>query len=1152
MSETNNTPRPTSSDAGHSTSDQQYLARLTFNPKLRKSFLNIFVTKPRIVLLLIVSLTIAGVYAFTQLPRESNPEVKIAMASILTTYPGASPADIEELVTKKIENGISNVKNVKTIESSSANSVSMIVVEFEAKADLEESIRSLRDAVSGLKGKLPDDANDPSVREISLDDTPIWTAAMTSPVDGKTLRDMGEELQDELEKIPGVREVSISGGDETRFEVAYDPLKLTQFGISADQANQAIAMTNVAVPSGSFDGREFRYPVRSDGRIWTAEDIGNIPVTHAENGGVIAVKDLARVQETVIKKTVLSRFGTPGDQPSRDTVTIQIIKKTGGSIIKTIDEAQRRIDAFVKTQPQGTVVHVVSDQSELIKTDFSHLTRDFLLTVILVFGILFLVVGLKEAFVAGLAVPLVFFATFVIMLISGISLNFLSMFSLILSLGLLVDDAIVVVSATKQYLNTGKFTPEEAVLLVLNDFKVVLTTTTLTTVWAFLPLLMSTGIMGEFIKSIPITASTTLLASLFIALLVNHPLAAVLERIRFTAGFFWTTIIALLAIGLASGVTGTMIGFIVAGICAAGVLMLGLWFAKRGRAVLAQNGALVEREWNDDELIKAKLRAQGAKEHGSFASKLMHGIVNFHAILPWYERVLRSILKTGKRRMTTLAVIGALFVSAIALPVFGIVKMEFFPNSDFEQLSVFVEAPPGTKLDVTNAIVERVEARLRIRPEIESYSTLVGVRSSQGVISVSGSTPSHTATITLKLKPEEERTQPSYELAATLRQELSDIKDAKVTVESPESGPPAGSDIEMQLSGDDLAELEATAHALRPLLAGISGVVSTDISLKQAPADYTFRLDPSRMEFYGVNAAMVGGSLRTAISGTEVTTILEDGKEKSVVATFMPDRIPTLEDVQNLQILNTKRQPIFLKDVATVELQPGVESISRIDKKRTVVLSGSVDANTRPAEALTAFQSKLASDGHIPDDVSIKYGGQNEQNTESVTSIIRAMAVAAMLIIITLIVQFNSLRQSFIVLVTIPLALIGVMFGLAITGIRLSFPGLIGIVALFGIVVKNAIILVDKMNLNRRSGIPFIESVVDACTSRLEAIFITSICTIVGILPITFSDATWRALGSAVIAGLMLSSFFTLFVVPTLYISMYRKQVKKEQELASR
>lgn len=1130
------------SEAGHATSDQQYLGKLTFRPELRKSFLNFFVTRPRIVILLIITITVAGIYAFSQLPRESNPEVKIAMATVVTTYPGASPSDVEELVTKEIENGISNVKDIKTIESSSANSVSVVTVEFESKADLNESLRSLRDAVSGLKGSLPDEANDPSVQEISLDNTPIWTASITSPVDGKELRNMGEDLQDELEKIQGIREVLVSGGDEMRFEIAYDPLKLAQFGISADQANQSIVTQNIAMPAGSFDGREFRYPIRSDGRVWTVDDIGSIPVTHTEDGAMIAIRDVAKVSESNIKKTVYSRFGVAGDRPSTDTVTIRVVKKTGGSILDIVKGVEQTTDTYIKSAPAGTRIHVVSDQSEQIREDFDQLVHDFFLTIVLVFAILFLIVGFKEALVAGLAVPLVFFATFVVMHIAGISLNFLSMFSLILALGLLVDDAIVVVSATKQYLHTGKFTPEEAVLLVLNDFKVVLTTTTLTTVWAFLPLLMSTGIIGEYIKSIPITVSATLLASLAIALLVNHPLAAVLERIRFTQTFFWVVIGGLLAVGVGCGVMETFTGYVIAGICGFVILVFGAWFAKRGHVIAKENVVLVEREWKDDELIKAKLRAQGAKEDKTFIARLMHGIINFHAVLPFYDRVLRTILKTGKRRGLVLAFVLLLFASAIALPIFGIVKMEFFPNADADTLTIGVEAPPGTKLDVTSKIAERVEERLRTYEGVESYTTLVGSRASTDRISVSGSAPSHTAAITVKLTPKDDRKKTSYEMAEELRVKFADVTDADITVEFPKGGPSSGADIEMQLGGDDLSELEAIANRLQPILASVPGVVSTDISLKQAPADYTFKLDADRMELYGVSSASVGSTLRMAISGAEITTILEDGKETSVVATFAEERIPTLEDLQNLQILNARLQSIFLKDVATIELKPGVESIARVDKKRTVKLTASVDAQTRPAEALTVFQSKLVTDGNIPSNISVTYGGQNEQNAESVTSIIRAMIIAVILIILTLILQFNSVRQSFIVLVTIPLALIGVMYGLALTGIRLSFPGLIGMVALFGIVVKNAIILVDKINLNRRSGIPFVESVVDACTSRLEAVFITSICTIVGILPITLSNPTWRALGGAVISGLMLSSFFTLFIVPTLYVSMYRKK----------
>jgi len=344
-----------------------------------------------------------------------------------------------------------------------------------------------------------------------------------------------------------------------------------------------------------------------------------------------------------------------------------------------------------------------------------------------------------------------------------------------------------------------------------------------------------------------------------------------------------------------------------------------------------------------------------------------------------------------------------------------------------------------------------------------------------------------------------------------------------------------------------LQVLDRIAKDLEKYLAPISGVISTDISLKESPADYTFTLDSNRLELYSLNAASVGSVLRLAISGTEVTTVLRDGQEIKVMARFAEDRIPDLEAVGNLQVLNLKGQPVFLKDVANIELKPSVEAITRVDQKRAVVLSAGVQAEANPALVLKQFQKDIKN-YQLPSGYEIYYGGENEQSTESVMSIIQAMAVAGILIISTLIIQFNSVKKAAIVLVTIPLALIGVFFGLAIARINLSFPGLIGILALFGIVVKNAIILVDKISLNLKSGIGFKDSVIDAGKARLEAIFITSICTIIGIIPITLSNEMWRALGGAIIFGLMLSSFLTLFIVPTLFMTFIKEEKKFRPE----
>lgn len=1125
----------------HKSSDYLYLEKLNFNPELRKSFLNFFVTNFRVVILMIMLITVWGVYSFVKLPVESSPEVKIPIAVVITTYPGASPADIEELVTKKIETRLSGLANLDTLTSNSSNSVSSITVEFNASADLKDSIRQLRDEVSNAKTDLPSEANDPIVKEISLNDTPILTASLAGPYDGFTIRKYAEDIQDELEKITGVREVNISGGDTAEFEVAYDPAKLILFGITADQANSVIKGANLAVPAGSFEGKEYVYSVRSDARFYSADELAAIPIMHTDNGAFVFLKDIASVSEKAIDKTIYSRFSTGGKQ-SESAVTIQIIKKTGGSILDTSDLAKAKINEMLQKMPQGLHYGITVDMSDLIREDFNQLIHDFLLTIVLVFFILLLVIGLKEALVAGLAVPLVFFVTFGVMLMNGISLNFLSMFSLILALGLLVDDAIVVVSATKQYLKTGKFTPEEAVLLVLNDFKVVLTTTTLTTVWAFLPLLLASGIIGQYIRSIPITVSVTLISSLFIALMINHPLAAVLERVRLGKNLFYFLILLIFGAGfLGFSVLGGFFGILILLLSIVGDVLMLRWYLAGGKTELKANEELVEREWRDDELIKRKLKEQGTAEAFSgWWSQLQHGIFHLDRVLPYYENILKRLLATKKTRVKALLLVFALFVIALALPATGVIPSEFFSKADSDTLYVNVEGPAGLKLEETNRIVERIEEKLLTYPEISDFSTLVGTGAAGQHISVSAGSPSNSAAITARLVKREKRKVAAYELEEIIRRDLGFIKGATITVASMSGGPPSGAAFEAQIRGEDLQELDKIAKNLKVLLASIPGVVNIDVSLKESPAEYSFQLDPDRLEFYNLNAAYVGSVLRMAISGSEVTTVIREGKETKVVARFDENKIPDLTAIQNLQILNLRKQPVFLKDVAKIELKPSVETITRINQKRTVVLSAGVDATTRSNQVLAAFQDKIAKDYTMPVGYDIVYGGENEQNAESVLSILRAMIVAFAMILSTLVIQFNSFKKALIVVVTIPLALIGVFFGIALVRLTLSFPALIGIVALFGIVVKNAIILVDKINLNLKNDIPFQTAIIDAGKSRLEAIVITSICTIVGIIPVTLSNETWMALGSAVIFGLMLSSLLTLFVVPILFMTFIK------------
>lgn len=1129
--------------SGASTADQLYLRRVKFKPRLRRGWLNFFVSRPRVIFLLIAFLTAIGIYAYQSLPRESSPEVKIPYAAVFTTYPGASPADVEELVTKPLEGGISGLKGVKQITSESSNSLSMITVEFDAKEDLADALRRLRDEVNSLSNRFPAEVSTPLVQEISADDSPIWVFTLSGDYDGFVLRDAATEIKNELEKVPGVREVIISGGDERQFSIDYDSSKLSFYNLSPALANQAVVARNSAIPVGTFDGEKYSYALRTDAQPKSLDDLRNTPLSHTSEGAIIYLKDVAAVEEAAIKKSSLSRLSQQGSEP-QESIGFQVLKKTGGNIIEVVAAGKERLDTKLETLPPGLTYATTLDMSAMVEADFNQLTGDFVMTIILVFTILFLIVGFKEALVAGLAVPLVFFGTFAVMLFSGISLNFLSLYALILSLGLLVDDAIVVVSATKQYLKSGKFTPEEAVLLVLNDFKLVLTASTLTTVWAFLPLLLVSGIMGEYLKSIPITISTTLILSLIIALIINHPLAAVLERVRFGKGLFFTALALVFGAAVwaaTSGTIGTIVGGVVAALLLALAAVAGVWYFRGGRVKLQKNSDLMAAETADDEKIKRKLISQSAPVGNNFFARLFHGVIHFDKVLPLYEKYLRPIIEKRLARRRFFGGVMLLFVIALALPAVGILKYEFFPKTDLEYITIDIKAPHGLKLSETDKIVQAVESHLLAYPEIDNFSTVVG---GGGALAYLSGDSSSKASITIRLKPLAARAFKSYELADAWGQDLKTITGAEITVSALAAGPPTGADFEVQIHGDDLQELERITFELEEILNNIEGVATTKDSLEEAQADYTFILNPDRLELYDLNAAYVGGTLRLAISGTEVTTVLNDGEEIKVIAKVAEDKLENLAALQNLQLSNLKGQTVFLKDVATVKLEPAAASIARVDETRSVTLSAQLTATGNSATVLEDFQAQTK-DYQLPAGYQIVYGGASQEITDSTNSMVQAMVVALLLIIITLVIQFNSFRQALIILVTIPLALIGVSFGLSLIRVPMSLPALIGVLGLFGIVVKNAIILVDKINLNLRTGIPFNEAIIDAGKSRLEAIFITSVSTIFGLLPITISSEMWRGLGTAIISGLMLSSFFTLFAVPALYVSLVKPPKKK-------
>jgi len=1147
--------------------DSLYLDKLEFTPDAQKTFLNYFIQNFRVIFLLIITVLVWGIYSFIQLPLESNPEVKIPYGVITVGLPGASPEDMEELVIKKIEPKVARIQGVKTVNASGGNSFALITVEFRAEEDLNDSIRRLRDAVDGVKADLPADATDPTVSEISFSNSPIWTLIVSGPYDNFTLRDYAQTVKDELEKLPGTGDVTIDGGDEYEIRVAYDPQKLLEYHLSIDQVNNQIKAANFSLPSGNFTVSQYEYSVNSVNKFADAAELRKLPVSQI-NGQIIRLQDVATVMEQASKRTSYSKFSLNGGEPL-NAVTLNITKKTGFSIIALIDDGKKNIQAL-KDQgllPQNVNVETTLDISKIIRRDFDQLVNDGLTTILLVTIVLFLFVGLKEAFVAGLAVPMVFAASFGVMLMLGMTLNFLSLFSLILALGLLVDDAIVVVQATKQYLGTGKFTPEEAVLLVFRDFKVLLFTTTITTIWAFLPLLLATGIIGQFIRSIPITVSVTLAASYLVAIIVNHPMAIILERFRLTRGPFkailW--ILALATVGTLIGVitSGAAIGSVIAFAIMA-VLFFTLFFIYRTklREKLKINEDLILQEQADPEKIKAKIYhhylAEG-KEKG-FWSRVVGGLIKVDAFLPSFGRFLDKILRSKFKSFLVLLFAIILFAGSLSLPAMGILKSEFIPPADSENMYVNIEGAPGLILEDTAKVADEVQKILIEEKTIKSFTLVVGsggFNNSNDITSDFGGGGGKTnlAQFAVNLYPYKERpkepgeneAEKSYVIAPQLREKLSHIKGASITVTELANGPPAGADFQANIMGEDRHELEKIANKYKDILAAIPGTVNEKTSISLSPGEFTFKFKPDQLQLHGISATQVAFTLRTALSGVEVTKLFRGNDEISVHAQFADGALPTIDSLKTLQLTNNLGQAFSLGDVADISLEPALTSISRIDEKRVITLSASVEAPHLPNDVLAQFQEATKNE-KLPPGYEIEFGGANEENTESILSILRAMLVAMLLIVGTLVIQFNSFRKAVLVLAAIPLAMTGVFYGLTAIGFTLSFPTLIGILALFGIVVKNAVILVDKINLNLKVGIEYTDAIVDAAKSRLEAIFLTSICTIIGMLPLTLHNETWKGLGAALMFGLAASTLLTLVVIPVLFhLTMRGKYVKQEK-----
>ena len=1024
-----------------------------------------FLNKKSFSYLLVGALVVFGLNSAVSLPRESNPEVQIPIAIVTTILPGGSALDVEKLVTNKIEEALSNnLDELNKLSSSSKNGVSSVTVEFNADADIAASIQDVKDEVDKIKTDLPEEAEDPIISEINFVNEPIMILAVSSDLPVLEFIKLSNDLEDELNKVKGVSRVSKSGIAKKEVQVVVKKDALRNFSLNISDVVFAISRANSSLPVGSIEFSDIEYSVKFDGDIKDPSSVKDIAILN-KNGESIYVRDLAFVSDGVDKSSGFSRISLNGI-PSEQAVSFAIFKKTGGDVTKITQAVKDRVEELKKGMLKGSSTLVFFDTGEVVKKDLSNLTQSGLQTVAFVMLILFVVIGWREALIAGLAIPMSFLVAFIGLYASGNSINFVSLFSLILSVGILVDSAIVITEGVHTNILSG-LSRRESAKKAIAEFQWPLISGTMTTVAVFAPLFFISGVTGQFIAVIPFTIIFVLLASLFVALAIIPLFASVLFR---------------------------------------------------------------KKEISENKLLK---------KQEDYTNRVQI----------WYKEKLNNILNNKRKENYFFISLLVAFILALALPATGVVKTIFFAQEDADFIFIEIEKPEGTILSKTDLSVREVEEYLYNEPFIESFVATTGKSSSFNDNSVTGEKYGN---ITVILKDNRKLT--SSEILTKLSKKLEPVKSADISLFQANNGPPTGAPVFIQFFGDDLDQLAKVALRAENILNSIEGTNFVKTSNRSDGLEFVLEFNEAKAAELGINPSVVAQILRTSIFGTKATVIKNEGEDRDVVVKLNLNTNYQNTDETNKTNIDSIRYmeiqspfgPIILDSLVDVSIKRSSARIDHEERKRMIAVSSELKEGFTATQIISEFKQKT-DDLNLPDGVTFRVGGEAEDVDQSFKDMFIALITGMVLVLSILVLQFNSYRYAIFIISVVPFSFIGIFFGLAISGNSLSFPSIMGYIALSGIVVNNSIILIDVMNKLRKKNPErsIQEIVIEGASSRLRPILLTTITTIIGVAPLIYVAEIWAPLAFAIIFGLSFAVIITLLLVPVLYNRWPGKQDKK-------
>ena len=1033
------------------------------------------------VFLAVFCVALFGASSYVSLPRESAPDIKIPVIVVSTPYIGVSPEDIEGLITIPMENELASLTDVKEMTSSSAEGVSVVAIEFEPEVDIDEALQKVRDRVNRARPKLPDDAEEPSVSEVSFSDIPILLVTIAGPVDEQELKALATDLEDEVTRIAGVLEADVTGGREREIKVQVYPDRLSYYGLKLDDVIGALQGENVNIPGGNVTSGRATFLLRTPGEFTTAQQIESVALKRVGDRPVF-LTDVARVTDSFVERSTYSRMnGTP-------SVTLSVKKRTGSNILQVAQDVKALVAERAEAWPAGVTYRVLGDQSENIEDMVSELQNNIVTALILVVGVILLFMGIRSSMFVAIAIPLSMLASFLVLEGFDFTLNMVVLFSLILALGMLVDNAIVVVENIYRHLEEGKSRAQAAVDGT-NEVAVAVAASTATTVAAFFPMVFWSGIMGQFMGYLPKTVIIVLTSSLAVAVF----------------------------------------------------------------ALPVFTSRLMPRVDADDEPDdNADIAVEDTTDH-VVPSELGGIMRRYYDVLSYAISHRYMVLGGG---------LGTLVLSFVA---YGALNsgVEFFPATDPDRATVAVQLPEGADLEATDRVVRTVEQMLSTVENVDVFVAEVGVAGGSSPLEGS-SQASNRARITVDFRPSADKARPGETVRKTstngtikeLRALFATVPGAKVTINQEEMGPPVGKPVEVQVRGDDFHEVGAAAGQLLREIARIDGTADLETDYLVGRPELRLRIDRGAAKRVGVSTAQIGNVLRSAVAGTKASALRDGDEEHDIVVELVPEEKSDLQKILTLRVpgrLDTSPDtfPVPLSAVASYELAGGSGTIKHTDQDLVVTISGDVTSKDREAEVQAAVAAFLA-EAELPPGMTARLGGSNDEQKDAQAFLGWAFGLAVSLILMVLVAQFDSLAMPVIILITVLLSLVGVLWGLIITGtpFGIIMTG-IGVISLAGVVVNNAIVLLDYVQQLRKRGMDMREAVLKAGVTRFRPVMLTAITTTLGLVPmavgisvdffnfrlITGSSSAqfWGPMAVAVIFGLSFATVLTLVMVPTLY-----------------